>query len=188
MRAVQTPLVAPPRRAPVMTGPVRVAIGLDLGTHMGHAMVDMDGRRVESGVWHFEHRGREAKTDPGARILRAINMVGSYLAEAQARHRVVGVLYELVRRHEGVQAAHVYGGLQWIVLAQCSRLGIDVDVAEVAALKTIATSKGNASKDDMVLAARRRWGIDIHEEHAADEADALWCADMLRRRVTGSVL
>jgi hypothetical protein len=172
----------------VVTGPVRVAIGLDLGTHMGHAIVDLDGRRIESGVWHFEHRGREAKQDPGARILRAINMVGSFLAEAQGRYRVAGVLYEMVRRHEGVQAAHVYGGLEWIVLAQCSRLRLNVDIAEVAALKTIATSRGNAAKHDMVLAARRRWGIDADGPHAADEADALFCADMLRRRVTGSVL
>ena len=185
--AVQAPLRAPyPYPVPSPEGArISVCAGFDLGSKFGWGLVDLGGRMVDSGVWDFSHRGRESKTDPGARVLRAINMIGGSLQQWEARYRLAGVCYEIVRRHEGVQAAHVYGGLEWIVLAQCSRLSIDVSTAEVAALKIIATSKGNSNKEAMVKAAGRRWGID---PRTADVADALFAADMLRRRVTGAVL
>lgn len=169
---------------------VRVFIGFDLGLRMGYGVVDEDGKRVQSGVWHFSNTAHVTRMNPGARWLRAHGEVRRFLG-GYANHgtyRLASVGYELVRRHEGVQAAHVYGGFEALVLAQCAPLHLKPDTVEVADLKLTAVGVGGgkrADKDAITLAARRRWpecGDD------SNEADAMWVADMERRRVLGVAL
>lgn len=166
---------------PRHTEPGRVFAGLDLGTMMGWALVDDTGRRIDSGIWRFERVGKE---HPGARYVRASQQLAAFLRQWHGRLSTLG--YELVRRHEGTQAAHVYGAFEAILLAVSAQGAIAPDTVEVADLKTVATGRGNAKKLDVMVAARSRWPeLDIDGRGADNEADALWLADIMRRRVLG---
>lgn len=160
--------ILPPDPAPVGT----MVMGLDLGLRTGWAILDAAGIRLHSGVLRFN-----AYPNP---IIRARFVRDRLTTLIAARGRdVTHVGYEMVRRHEGTQAAHVYGGLQWAVLSAMWQHQASLTALEVAEAKRTATGKGNADKDAMLAAARRRWG-DVADHN---EADALWIAETLRRRI-----
>ena len=166
----------------------RVFVGVDLGTSMGYAVVDDRGQFVEAGAWNFApKKGAHA----GARFVLASRQISAFLARVIGVEglRLGGIAYEKVRRHDGVQAAHVYGAFEAILLAVCYQLGIEPDTVEVADLKLVATGKGGgrqATKDHVLVAAKHRWpGFDGDGRGAEDAADAMFCADIMRRRVLG---
>lgn len=69
---------------------------------------------------------------------------------------------------------HERGGLWWMVGEAVDLAGYSIGVAPPTAVKKYATGKGNADKDEIILAAARKF-----EWFAGgnDEADALWiCA------------
>jgi len=82
------------------------------------------------------------------------------------------VVFEEVRRHMGVDAAHVYGGLMAILTAECEGRGIPYEGVPVGTIKKHVTGKGNASKTEMVKAIEAR-GLKPKTEDEAD-AIALW--------------
>ena len=86
------------------------------------------------------------------------------------------VVYEEVRRHLGVDAAHVYGGLLAVLTAACGKRKIPYQGVPVQTIKKHATGKGNASKDAMVSAA---WDIIMRADLplTSDEADAICLLD-----------
>lgn len=67
--------------------------------------------------------------------------------------------------------AHPIGEMGGVVRLALFEAGIRFEVVPPAVIKTYATGKGNASKDDVLLAAVRRLG---YEGASKDEADALW--------------
>lgn len=79
------------------------------------------------------------------------------------------VVFEEVRRHAGVDAAHAYGGFLGQLTAWCEHHQIPYQGVPVGTIKKHATGKGNASKEEMILAVRAKG------HHPADdnEADAL---------------
>src|SRR5512137_1201276 len=80
---------------------VMIVLGIDPGTHCGWAVLDTDHGRLASGVWDLSSRRHEGG---GMRFVR----LHQYLREiAQAYSRIGAVVYEEVRRHQGVDAAHV---------------------------------------------------------------------------------
>lgn len=99
--------------------------------------------------------------------------VRRYLEEILDGHSVDAVAYEEVRRHAGTDAAHVYGGIVATVAQVCEERRVPYVGVPVATVKRQATGRGNASKGDMVDAARARWQVDPATD---DEADALWVA------------
>ena len=76
-----------------------------------------------------------------------------------------------MRRHKGVDAAHIYGGLWAHLTAWCEHHGIPYQGVPVGEIKKFATGKGNANKELMV-AAMRRLGHQLGDADD-DEADAL---------------
>ena len=155
-------------------------IGLDPGTHFGWAILRDDGSYIASGVWNLSPGRHEGG---GMRFLR----LRKYLLELESTwphellHGIrprVHVAYEEVRRHMGTDAAHIYGGCVAVITAYCEEASIPYRGIPVGTIKKAATGKGNASKAEMVLAARQRWAREgaILE----DEADALWIAETLR--------
>ena len=60
------------------------------------------------------------------------------------------VYFEEVRRHMGVDSAHVYGGLLATLTAWCEHHQIPYQGVPVGTIKKNATGKGNASKDEMI--------------------------------------
>ncbi|HEY7762456.1 MAG TPA: crossover junction endodeoxyribonuclease RuvC [Actinomycetota bacterium] len=148
-------------------------LGIDPGTACGWALVT-DGRRVASGVWDLKPRRHEGG---GMRFLRARSMlrqiVGSYPVDA--------VAYEEVRRHMGVDAAHVYGGIVAVVAAELEERSIPYRGIPFATAKRCATGKGNADKAAMVAAFVAREGVEPADDN---EADALFIALALLAELT----
>ena len=79
------------------------------------------------------------------------------------------VVFEEVRRHAGVDAAHAYGGFMGQLTAWCEHHQIPYEGIPVGTIKKHATGKGNASKDDMVASACARG----HAPTDDNEADAI---------------
>lgn len=148
-------------------------VGIDPGTACGWALLASDGTRSSSGEWDLKPRRHEGG---GMRYLRFARLLTELIESGGA---IEAVLYEEVRRHAGVDAAHVYGGIIAQLQAICEAKGIPYLGIPVGTVKKKATGKGNASKEMMIAAALIRWpelgGI------GDNEADALWIAETWRQ-------
>ena len=80
------------------------------------------------------------------------------------------VLYEDVKRHPGTMAAHKYGGYLALLRLACQDAGgVEMIGVGVGTIKMHATGRGNAGKNDMIMAARRI-GLEPVDDNAADAA------------------
>ena len=148
------------------------AAGLDLGSTLGWAI--HAGTHFDSGVKKFKHR---QGCHPGDRHKSYLTFLRQFLSY----NRCDIVFYEKVEAHSSkvgtritfnVKAAHLYGYYKNTLLSVCAELDLPCKGVAVGRVKKIATSKGNASKDMMVHAARRAFK---HKTIGDDnEADALW--------------
>jgi len=151
----------------------RRIVAFDLGTLTGWAL--QDGSIRHSGVWNLKGSRFEGGGMRFVRFKRFLNEIG----------RVDLVTYEEVRRHMGVDAAHVYGGLQATLTAWCEEqkakdmktgkeITVPYEAVPVATIKIHATGKGNASKEAMMTAFEKRTGRAPIDDN---EADAWWLLD-----------
>ena len=140
----------------------RSILAIDLGTITGWALRTRDGS-MTSGIQSFRPQRFEGG---GMRYLRFRRWLAEIRTAAEEIH---AVYFEEVRRHIGVDAAHVYGGLMATLTAWCEHHNIPYQGVPVGTIKKHATGRGNASKEE-VMAAMRALG-----HHPADdnEADAL---------------
>ena len=152
--------------------PRLVILALDLGTTTGWALRSANGP-VAHGFVSFKSQRFEGG---GMRYLR----FGRWLADmltlntpktcAQPNLTGIGAVYfEEVRRHLGVDAAHVYGGLLATLTAWCEHHNLPYQGVPVGTIKRHATGKGNASKDEMVASVCARG----HSPADDNEADAI---------------
>lgn len=137
-------------------------LALDLGTQTGWALLGRDGC-ITSGSEIFKPQRFEGG---GMRYLRFKRWITEVKQSADGLN---AVFFEEVRRHAGVDAAHAYGGFMAHLTAWCEHHQIPYQGVPVGTIKKHATGKGNASKDDMVAAARRLG----HAPSDDNEADAL---------------
>lgn len=132
---------------------------LDLGTRSGwamrtnlgtvaHGFIDLKGGRFEGG---------------GMRFLR----FGRWLDQLHEANPVAEVAFEEVRRHLGVDAAHVYGGLMATLTAWCEQNAIPYSGIPVGTIKRAVTGTGNAGKG-RVIEAVRALGFEVTDDNAAD--------------------
>ena len=140
----------------------RSVLAIDLGTTTGWALHMSDGS-ITSGIQSFRPQRFEGG---GMRYLR----FRRWLAEIRtAAGEIHAVYFEEVRRHAGVDAAHVYGGLMATLTAWCEHHNIPYQGVPVGTIKKHATGRGNAGKGE-VMAAMRLLG---HQPADDNEADAL---------------
>jgi len=148
-------------------------LALDPATKFGWAFLDDTGLMI-SGVWSFKttrHSGG------GVRFLQ----FRKQFLEALDQCEPDLVAYEEVRRHMGVDAAHIYGGLIAVVSSICEERNIPYKGFPVGTIKKHATGKGNAGKDLMIAAALKKWpGVSIQDDN---EADARHIADLARHQL-----
>lgn len=85
------------------------------------------------------------------------------------------VYFEEVRRHQGVDAAHVYGGLMATLTSWCEHHNIAYGGVPVGTIKKHATGAGNASKGDMIAAMNAK-GHPITDDNEADALAILYWA------------
>lgn len=119
-------------------------LSFDLGTTTGYAFMSDAPPELNSSSITFKISRFEGG---GMRFLRFRQFLDQF------PHRPDLVTYEAVRRHKGVDAAHVYGGLQATLTAWCEQNNIPYEGVPVQHIKKFATGKGNASKADMIAAA-----------------------------------
>lgn len=137
-------------------------LALDLGTTMGWAIRQSDGM-IASGNESFRPGRYEGG---GIRYLR----FKRWLSEINHSSGGIDAIYfEEVRKHLGVDAAHVYGGFLGHLTAWCEHHNIPYQGVPVGTIKKFACNHGAASKQDMIESARNN-GFNV-ETH--DEADAI---------------
>jgi Holliday junction resolvasome RuvABC endonuclease subunit len=150
--------------------PVRTLLALDLGTTTGWALRTADGATT-SGTAEFR---LDRWQSGGMRFLRFKHWL------TEVKHQAGGidlVVYEQVRAHAGVDAAHAYGGWLAILTAWCDHHGIAYQGVPVGTVKRHATGKGNAAKDVIIAAIRAR-GFDPADDNEADAiAILLWALE-----------
>ena len=137
-------------------------LALDLGTQTGWALASRD-RSITSGSQSFKPQRFEGG---GMRFLRFKRWLTDI---KQFNDGIDQVVFEEVRRHVGVDAAHAYGGFMGQLTAWCEHHQIPYQGIPVGTIKKHATGKGNASKDEMVAAIRARG----HTPADDNEADAI---------------
>jgi Holliday junction resolvasome RuvABC endonuclease subunit len=133
-------------------------LAIDLGSKTGWALrwakttvsgvVNLKGGRYEGG---------------GMRFVR----FRGHLTKLFADFDIKAVFYEEVRAHKGVDAAHIYGGLQAVLTAFCEDRGVPYEGVPVGTIKKFATGKGNADKA-AVMAAMRELGFKPEDDNQAD--------------------
>lgn len=148
----------------------RVFLALDLGTTTGWA-VRSAGGQITSGSHELKPRRFEGG---GMRFVR----FRGWLNELASTSGPLAALYfEEVRRHTGVDAAHVYGGLLATLTAWCEENGMPYQGVPVGTIKKHVTGKGIADKAAMIAAARRR-GFEPVDDNEADALAILaWSLD-----------
>lgn len=130
---------------------------IDLGTTTGWAAYHSDGK-VESGSVSF----KPSKFDGGG--MRYMKFV-SWLTGTMKRP--TEVYFESVRKHNSVDAAHVYGGLMATLTTWCEQNRIPYAGVPVGTIKKHITGKGNAGKDEVIKAVSQR-GYNVKDDNEAD--------------------
>ena len=105
----------------------------------------------------------------GMRYLRFRRWLTEMKATVEGAQGLGVVYFEEVRRHMGVDAAHVYGDLLATLTAWCEHHQIPYQGVPVGTIKKFATGRGNAGTDEMIAAMRARG----HSPTDDNEADAL---------------
>jgi len=137
-------------------------LALDLGTRTGWALRSSDGH-ITSGSEGFRPQRFEGG---GMRFLR----FKRWLTEIKSQADGIGALYfEEVRRHASTDAAHAYGGFLATLTAWCEHHQIPYQGVPVGTIKKHATGRGNAGKDQVIIAVRSRGHAPVDD----NEADAL---------------
>lgn len=141
-------------------------LALDLGTACGWALVDYDPTDMP-GIEAFRPRY-------GTFDLRAGQHAGGGMRYLKFRReldafkgQVDEVTYEIVRRHVGTAAAHVYGGLLAVLTGWCEENSIPYEGRTVQAIKKYISGTGNADKAAVVKAVEQR-GFSPKNDNEAD--------------------
>jgi Holliday junction resolvasome RuvABC endonuclease subunit len=134
-------------------------LALDLGTRTGYAI--LKDEHITIGTKKLLHD----KNASGVRFL----YFRRWLTEMIETHNIYNVFFERVYRHKGTEAAHIYGAFMYVLAMVCEELKIRCVGLNVGTIKKFATGKGNATKEEMIAAAKLR-GFDPQTD---DEADAL---------------
>ena len=133
-------------------------LALDLGTKTGWCAGTLETNI--SGTQGFQPQRFEGG---GMRFLR----FHRWLDELQGAADFDECVYEEVRNHKGVDAAHIYGGLWGALTSWCEAKKVPYIGVPVGTIKKFATGKGNASKEE-VIAACVEWGYAPEYDNEAD--------------------
>ena len=131
-------------------------LSLDLATRTGWAT--NDGKRC--GVMTFNLKRGES---PGMRFLRC----RAWLKEIRSLLGSLDLIVYEQAHHRGGAATACCVGLMTEVQAFAADYNIELMLVHTATLKKYATSKGNASKSEMIKAAQSR-GWNVIDDNEAD--------------------
>jgi Holliday junction resolvasome RuvABC endonuclease subunit len=143
-------------------------LALDLGSKTGWA-THAHGH-ITSGVLKFEADRFEGG---GMRFLKFKQQLQKM---QQAQNGLELVVFEEVRRHAGTTAAHVYGGFLACLTQWCEIEKIPYRGVPVGTIKRHATGKGNAGKEVVIAAMRKKGHPDLKDDNEADALAILYYA------------
>lgn len=139
---------------------IKSTLALDLGLKTGWAY--NLGKEIVSGVWELSETKYSGGGFRFVRFRKNLNVL-------HAAQPIGQVYYEAVRRHEGVDAAHAYGGFMSHLQAWCEEHEpvIPYEGIPVQTIKLFITGRGNAKKDDVIHAVEDR-GYHPKDDNEAD--------------------
>lgn len=136
-------------------------LALDLGQHCGWAYSGHD-RRILFGTEKFERKKSE---DVGIVWLRFATWVSDIASASDCEL----IAYEDIMAHRGTIASHWYGGFWAHTTAMAAKANIRCIGVGVKTIKMSACGRGDAGKNDIVMAMIRKG----HNPMNDNEADAL---------------
>lgn len=146
----------------------RLIFAADLGLNMGWAVLDVDtGERVDSGTFRLANKKGDHVS---ARWARAVECLEDKITYYDLVERVV---YEKVRRHQGTDAAHVYGALEAALQTACCSINLTPEPVEITVWKKAAVGNGGAKQAVYVPAIAKLFKLKLNVEKNEDEAAAL---------------
>jgi len=122
-----------------------------------------------SGVWDLSVRPDESS---GMRLVR----FRSKLNEIKNSLGIDIVVFEAARNLKYGHAVKIAGEFQGVLELWCIDNKIEYKGYSPTEIKKFATNKGNASKEEVLKAASKRWNVTDH-----NEADALWLLSLAQR-------
>lgn len=135
-------------------------LALDLGTKCGWASF-ADGK-ITSGVWN----NKPSRFDSAAQKFVAFK---NYVREKCFFDGIDLIVFEEVRAHRAVDAAHSYGGFLAILHLTALEEKIEYKGVPVGTIKKFATGSGNAGKPEMIKAAVNLFPkINVIDDNHAD--------------------
>lgn len=134
-------------------------LSLDLGTQTGWAVGGHDGIMSSGTKSHKPSRFEGG----GMRYLKFTR----WLDELHSTYTLGAVYFEAVRRHLGVDVAHVYGGFLATLSSWCENSSIPYSGVAVGTIKKHITGKGNASKQAVIKAVEAK-GYRPQDDNEAD--------------------
>ena len=142
-------------------------LAIDTGTYTGYANnYSLDS----SGVWDNSLKKNDNK---GIRYFRFENAFTAMLARGAEL-----VVYEQVMRHRGTAAAHVYGGMEAILIKQCYKHEIEYIPVPVGTWKKVVVGNGSSTPDVYRRFAQVNLGL---KTDSYDEAAALCILEWAQR-------
>jgi Holliday junction resolvasome RuvABC endonuclease subunit len=150
-------------------------LAIDPATHCGYA-----SSTGPSGTWDFSIRRDESA---GMRLIR----FDGKLRAINDAHPVEMVVFEAARnagpKMQG--ALVVQAEMQGVLKKWCEENSIAYRGYSPSEIKKFATGKGNASKDQMIAAAKNKWPDRVIGDD--NEADALWILSLAQSEYTTSI-
>ena len=130
---------------------------LDLGTKTGWALLHENS--IKSGSKNFSGN---RFSGGGMRFMLFRNWLDSLQL-----YSLKAVYFEEVRRHLGVDAAHVYGGFLAHLTAWAEAQNIPYRGVAVGTIKKFICGKGNAGKDEVISAVKAK-GFNPVDDNESD--------------------
>ncbi len=150
-------------------------LGLDPAQATGWALLNDDGSVFGFGTWQLYATPRQSHQVRYRTLWDSLeSMYGFEITAAGFEHAL--------SQNSKAQACN-YGGYRGIILLWADLHKIPMESVHWSHMKLASGMGGRATKDEMVAAARAKWHLAEHVTH--DEADALWCAEVVRRRASG---
>lgn len=152
-----------------------IILALDLGTTTGWAIGEYSAcepqikKHLKSGSKNFKPTRYESH---GMRYVKFT----THLNDLLAAFDIKACVYEEVRKHIGTDAAHIYGGFVATLQTWCIEHNIEYRGIPVGTIKKHITGKGNAGKEDVIMAVKQKLNIFPKDDN---EADAVALCDLV---------
>jgi len=148
------------------TNNYKTILALDLGITTGWAVHNKE-QVIKSGTINFKPN----KFEGGGMVFVRFR---KWLVDLKnAEDGIDLVFFEAVRSHNGTDAAHKYGGFVAFLTAFCEHYQIPYLGVPVGTIKKYITGKGNANKDEVIEAVKKKGFTPIDD----NEADSLALLD-----------